>query len=450
MTFLIRKETSKYILKMALPAIAGLSTQMVVSLVDTAMVGRIEDATFALAAMGLGVLATWAMVSFFSSLATGTHVVVARRFGEGKFKECGEVFSTSVLISFFVGIVVAFFVMSSAYWIGDFFAADDKVGILTGDYLTYRFLGLPFLLISISYRGFFFGVGNTKVFMYAGIVSNFCNIIFNYILIFGAFGAPEMGLAGAGLASSLATLVDALIQFAFSARAEHRKKFKYFSHFRFNSDIAKRIYSISLPVSFQNIFILVGFLSFIAITGLIGTTEQAASQAIVSLLFISIMPCFGFGIAVQTLVGNNLGGGNVSKAKFYGYETSKIAALYTVLVGFAFIVFPADMLSIITEETNVIKTAIPALQIAGFGQIFYSVGVVLSNGLQAAGKTFFVMTAEVLVNWILFIPLAYFLSITLKLGIVGAWIAVPVYVIIYSLVIFLKFRNGDWSKLKHV
>jgi len=68
----------KKILQVALPAIAGLSTQMVVSLVDTAMVGRIDDATYALAAMGIGVLATWALISFFSSLATGIHVVVAR------------------------------------------------------------------------------------------------------------------------------------------------------------------------------------------------------------------------------------------------------------------------------------------------------------------------------------------------------------------------------------
>ena len=75
----------KKILHVALPAIAGLSSQMVVSLVDTAMVGRLDEATYALAAMGIGVLATWALVSFFSSLATGTHVIVARRFGQGNF-----------------------------------------------------------------------------------------------------------------------------------------------------------------------------------------------------------------------------------------------------------------------------------------------------------------------------------------------------------------------------
>ena len=96
----------KKILQIAVPAIAGLSTQMVVSLVDAAIVGRLEEATYAFAAMGIGVLATWALVSFFSSLATGIHVVVARRFGEGNFIRCGEALNNSLIISVFIGIVV--------------------------------------------------------------------------------------------------------------------------------------------------------------------------------------------------------------------------------------------------------------------------------------------------------------------------------------------------------
>src|SRR3970040_2146791 len=89
----------KKILQVALPAIAGLSTQMVVSLVDSAMVGRLENPEYALAAMGIGVLATWVLISFFSSLATGIHVVVARKFGEGDYIACGVTLNNSVLIS---------------------------------------------------------------------------------------------------------------------------------------------------------------------------------------------------------------------------------------------------------------------------------------------------------------------------------------------------------------
>lgn len=450
MKFFADRSVYKYILKMALPAIAGLSTQMIVSLVDTAMVGRLPNAEYSLAAMGLGVLATWAIISFFSSLATGTHVVIARRFGGKDYDGCGDVLNTSLIISFAAGVVVGAFIVGLAYPIAHFFAADLTVGEYAGEYLFYRFMGLPFFLMSVSYRGFFFGIGKTKIFMFSGILVNFLNIVFNYIFIFGAFGIEGMGLAGAGLGSSLATLFDALFYLGISSLSYYRKRYNYFAHFRFIKEIARSIIKISLPVSFQNVFILIGFLSFVAVTGIIGTLQQAASQVVISSLMISLMPCFGFGIAVQTLVGNQLGSGKVHLAKYYGFETGKVATLYTLLVGIVFISAPRIILILITNDQQVIETAVPVLRVAGFGQIFYAMGVVIANGLQAMGQTLFVMIAEVIANWVIFIPLSYLLGIVLDFGLLGAWAALPFYVIVYTTIVFIKFRFGDESKIKNV
>jgi putative MATE family efflux protein len=434
----------KKILQIALPAIAGLSTQMVVSLVDAAIVGRLEEATYALAAMGIGVLATWALVSFFSSLATGTHVVVARRFGEGNFIGCGEALNNSLIISFFIGIVVTVIGTTFARAIADFFASDDTVAYYASEFIFYRFLGIPFFLISVSFRGFFFGISKTKIFMISGLLTNLLNIIFNYILVYGTFGFPRMGVAGSGLGSTLATVFDASFYFVIILLPFYRKKFQNFKFFGLNKEIIKAIYKISLPVSFQNVFILIGFLSFVSITGIIGTLEQAATQAIISTLFISFLPCFGFGIAVQTLIGNNLGAKKFLLAKIYGFETAKIASIYTIILGFIFTIIPQYVLLIITNDQTIIDTAVPSLRVAGFAQIFYAVGVVLANGLQAAGRSFYVMKSEVITNLIIFVPLAYLLGIYLELGLTWAWMALPIYIIIYSLVIYLKFNSEDW------
>ncbi|MGE5399971.1 MAG: MATE family efflux transporter [Ignavibacteriales bacterium] len=440
----------KYILKMAIPAIAGLSSQMIVSLVDTSMVGRLPEAEYALAAMGLGVLATWALISFFSSLSTGTHVLVARKYGAGDYTGCGRVLNSSLILTFCVGIVVGFIGVASAYTIAHFFAADDTVGNYAGQFLFYRFMGIPFFLVTVSYRGFFFGIGKIKIFMYSGLLVNLLNIVFNYFLIFGNLGVPRMGVAGSGLGSTLATCCEALFYLGVSFYPAYRKKFNYFKNFRFDTGIVKSIYKISLPVSLQNVFILIAFLSFVAITGLVGTAQQAATQVVISSLFISLMPCFGFGIAVQTLVGNNLGSNKINLARIYAIETSKIATYYTLLVGAVFIITPRVILHLLTNESNVIETAVPALRIAGFAQIFYASGIVLANSLQAAGKTLFVMLSEVLTSWILFIPLSYFFGVHLKLGLLGAWGALPLYVLAYSLIIYLKFRNGKWSRLSNL
>jgi putative MATE family efflux protein len=436
----------KKILKVALPAIAGLSTQMVVSLVDSAMVGRLEEATYALAAMGIGVLATWALVSFFSSLATGTHVIVARRYGQNNFLECGNTLNNSLIISLFIGVIVALVGAFFARPIADFFASDDQVGYYASQYIFYRFLGIPFFLISVSYRGFFFGISKTKIFMVSGVLTNLFNIIFNYIFIYGAFGMPRMGLAGAGLGSTLATFSDVLFYLIIILLPSYRKKFQNFKFFKIDKEIIKGIFKISLPVSFQNIFILIGFLSFVAITGIIGTKEQAATQTIISTLFISFLPLFGFGIAVQTLVGNNLGAGKIQLAKLYGYETAKVATYYTIVLGIIFISIPQYVLLMITNDWSIIELAKTSLRIAGFAQIFYATGVVLANALQAAGRTVFVMRAEVISNLFIFVPIAYLLGVVFELGLKGAWLALPVYVIIYSSAILIKFRSKDWQK----
>jgi len=434
----------KKILRVALPAIAGLSTQMVVSLVDSAMVGRLDEATYALAAMGIGVLATWALVSFFSSLATGTHVIVARRFGQNNFLECGNTLNNSLIASVVVGVLVAGIGAAMASPIAHFFASDETVGNYASEYLFFRFLGIPFFLISVSYRGFFFGISKTKIFMVSGILTNFFNVIFNYIFIYGSFGLPSMGLAGAGLGSTLATFSDVIFYLIIILLPSYRNKYQNFKHFKLDKEIIKGIYKISLPVSFQNVFVLIGFLSFVAITGIIGTAQQAATQAIISTLFISFLPLFGFGIAVQTLVGNNLGAGKYNLAKIYGFETAKVATIYTILLGLVYLIIPQYVLLIITNDWGIIELAKSSLRIAGFAQIFYATGVVLANGLQAAGRTVFVMKAEMITNLIIFVPLAYLIGVVLDFGLTGAWFALPGYIIIYSLAILLKFNSKNW------
>ena len=436
----------KKILHVALPAIAGLSTQMVVSLVDSAMVGRLEEATYALAAMGIGVLATWALISFFSSLATGIHVVVARKYGEGDYISCGITLNNSLLVSIIIGLIVAAIGVFFASPIAHLFATDKTVGDYASDYIHYRFMGIPFFLISVSFRGFFFGINKTKIFMFSGAITNLLNIIFNYLFIYGALGFPRMGLAGAGLGSTLATMFDGLFYTSIILLPAYRNRFQNLKHLVINKNIISAITKISLPVSFQNVFILIGFLSFVAITGIIGTLEQAATQATISTLFISFLPCFGFGIAVQTLVGNNLGAKKILLAKIYGFETAKIATIYTIILGFIFTIIPQYVLLIITNDQTIINTAVPALRVAGFAQVFYAVGVVLANGLQAAGRSFYVMISEVITNLIIFVPLAYFLGVYLDLGLTWAWMALPVYIIFYSSMIYWKFNSFHWHK----
>lgn len=446
-----RKFYSRKVLSMALPVIAGLSTQMLLSLVDTGMVGRLGNAEYALAAMSLGLLATYAIIAFSSSLSTGTHVLTARRFGEKNYSACRDVIFNSLVLCVGMGIVAASLGMWGSQDIANLFAADPKVADLTAEYMFFRFMGLPFFMMSVAFRGFYFGIGETRVFMVSAIAMNFLNIFLNWVLIFGNLGAPALGLAGAAVASSLATTFDGLFQLVVAiVFRQYRVRFRLLHRLRFYKDIIRSIFKISLPVSFQNVFLLLGFLIFVAFTGLIGTLEQSASQTIIATLFLSILPSQAFGIAAQTLVGNAMGSGKKMLAKILGFETAKIATFYTGSLGLLLMLFPELFLMITTDEEHIIQAAVPALRMVGFAQIFFGTGTALANALQALGKTFYVMMAEMIVNLFIFVPIAYIVGIVLDLGLAAIWSTMIVYTIIYASVMYYYFQWGVWNRLKKI
>ncbi|HKJ82082.1 MAG TPA: MATE family efflux transporter [Ignavibacteriaceae bacterium] len=431
----------KIIMQLALPVIAGLSVQAVLSLVDTAIIGRLPDAKYALAGLGIAFYATWAVISFFSSLSNGTQILVSRNFGSKNYEECGFVLNSSLIMALSIGIIVSVLVVFFSSNVANLFASDKTVGSYAGSYLFYRFMGLPFFLLSVSYRGFYFGIGKTKIFMIAGAFANLANIFLDYTLVFGAFGIKGMGLAGAGLGSAIATMLETSVYVVVSLMRSYRTKYALFKNLYFKSNIAKVILKLSLPVSFQSIFTLTGLLLFISIIGIIGPSQQAASQVVLSALFLSFMPSMGFGVAAQTLVGNNLGENNIKAAKQWGFDTSKISTTYTLFLGLIFVLFPETVVSILTTNTGIINIAVPVLRIAGFAQIFFGIGLVLANGLLAAGESFFVMITDVTINWLVFVPLAYLLGVVFHFGLIGVWAAMPFYTSLYALIIFLRFNS---------
>jgi MATE family multidrug resistance protein len=437
----------KTILGLSLPVVAGLSAQMMLSLIDTALVARLPDAKYELAATGIAFYLTWTMISFFSSISTGTQVLTSRNSGSKNYKECGTILTSSMIMAGVLGIVIAAVVITFSRSIAGFFAVDNRVADLAGGYLFYRFLGVPFFLLSVAYRGFYFGIGKTKVFMFAAVLANVLNIVLDYTLIYGAIGIKGMGLAGAGLGASIAAALETSVYFIVSISKGYRNRFEIFERIRFNKSMGKAILKISLPISFQSVFTLSGLLLYVSMTGLLGTVQQAASQTVLSALLLSYLPSMGFGVAAQTLVGRRLAENEISHAKQWGFETSQIATTYTALLGLIFIFLPKYVLSLLTGSNTIIEFAIPILRIAGIAQIFFGIGFVLANGLFAGGESFFVMLADITINWFIFVPLAYYLGIILKLGLNGVWAAMPFYTSLYALVMFRKFKYGIWRKL---
>jgi multidrug resistance protein, MATE family len=448
MKLLPNSNISRDVLRIALPVVGGLSTQMLLSLVDTAMVGRLANSKVALAALGVTFLASWAITSLFSSISTGTHVLIARRHGEENKIEAGVVLNNSLALALMFGIIVGALGYFFSFEIVDVFAKDAAVSREGTDFMAYKFLGLPFFLLIVSYRSFFYGIGHTKVFLVSAFIVMVVHIFFNIALVFGNFGFPAMGLAGAGAASFISMIAGAVFFIAVTFLKEYRITYSLFRKPKLSKNIIQQILKISIPVSLQNVMILLGFLIFVSVTGIIGTGEQAASQVVISALFISLTVVFGLGAAAQTLVGQSLGRDNPSRAQMYGFETAKICTFYTISIGLIFILLPDLVLKIITNNKELCDIGRPLLQVAGLAQILYGAGIILAYSLQSAGATVYVMTVEIITHWIIFLPLSYVYGVALGGGILGAWWALPVYTVPFLLLNYFKFKSKTWMSLK--
>jgi MATE family multidrug resistance protein len=435
----------KTIVRLALPVVAGLSIQTLLFLFDTALIGRLPDAKEELAALGIVFYLTWAIIGFFSSISTGTQVLTSRHVGDEDCKACSSVLSTSLIAAAGLGFVVSVAVTIFAHDIAGYLTADTGVADAGAGYLFYRFLGIPFYLVAVVFRGFFFGTGKTRVFMVAAIAAILLNMILDYVFIFGAFEIQGMALAGAGLGASIAAAVEVLVYLFVIGFGRYRAQFGISWNLRFDKIVGRSLLNIAVPVSFQSVLTIGGILLYVAIIGVLGTVQQAASQLVLSALLLSYLPSSAFGITAQTLVGRRLGENDILHARQWGFETSRTAVGYTTMLGLVFMIMPGTVLSMLTGNGPILDAAVPVLRIAGLGQIFFGIGLVLANGLLAAGESFFVMVTDVSLTWLVLVPVGYLTGIILKLGLVAVWTAMPLYAGLYALVIFIKFRFGPWK-----
>ncbi len=433
------------IVGLAWPTILGMVGSTLMGLVDTAMVGRLSAE--ALAAVGLGNMIIWAIGSLVNSVNVGVQTVSARRFGEGRFSECGESLHNGILLSIVAGTVLT---ALAVFFLHDFFAMindDARVIVLGDEYMMVRLYGiLPSMLFFAAY-GFFNGVGHTKVHFQVSLISNSLNILINYALIFGKWGCPAMGVRGAAVGTVIATWIAALNYFIWLFHPAIRHRFHLFRGKWFNVVFMKRIVNLSLASGLQNFFVLIGFTIFMVIVGRIGTIELAATDIIFNILSISFMPGQGFGLAAGTLVGKYMGERRFDRAQDLAWQTILINVLFMGSMGLIFIFFPRQILVLFTSEPSVIEIGSIPLRILGFVQFIDAVGMTLMGALRGAGDTAYVAYADTLLNWFVFLPITWFLGVFMKMGVNGAWSAFIVYLVAFAAVLGRRFVRGKWKSI---
>ena len=434
------------LLRRAYPVVLGMLSFTLLSVVDTAMLGRLGAEP--LAAAGIASVGFFAIVFSLTGIGIGVQTLTSRRYGEGKRVQCGEVLGAGLLLALIAGIPISVAAPGFAKLIAPILSRDSVIVNMGEIYLRYRFFGAAFFLLNWAYRGFYNGLGDTKKQMVYAMLMTGVNIILDYFLIFGHAGFPRMGVQGAAIASSVATAAGTLYLVAVSFRGRYRVTYQLYRNVAHFAHWFGSILRLSVPVIGQRFLSETSFFIFFLIVARIGTRELAATNVMSSVYHLTIMPAFGFAVAASTFVGQNLGAGNPDKAERYAWEGAKLAAYLMGGLGLLFVIVPVPVFMIYTSDPQVIAAGRLPLILLGLTQAFGGVAIVLSNALQGAGNTRFVMVAELFICAVIYLPVAYLLGLYFNLGIVGAWTGEYLYWLLLALVMSWKFRQGSWKAIR--
>jgi putative MATE family efflux protein len=431
------------ILALALPIIGGMVSQNLLNIVDTAMVGFLGDP--ALAAVGLGGFVVFMCQALILGISTGVQTTAARRKGEGRPDRAAAVLNTALLVVLVIAPVFSVVLIQLADNAYPLLNDDPAVIALGVPYIEWRLGAIVFVGMNFAFRGYWNALDMSRVYMNTLIMMHACNIVLNYVLIFGNFGAPAYGVTGAGMASAISMGIGTLIYVFLGFR--HVAKDGFLRHLATRSETGGLI-RVSLPAGLQQMFFAAGLVAMFWIIGKIGTPELAAANVLITVLLFAILPGLALGIACTTLVGQALGQADPDDAYQWTWDVSKVTIILLTVLGLPMWLVPDLVSSIFIHEPSTRDLARWPMRVMGLTMPFEAVSFAFMHGLLGAGDARRVMQVSIGTQWLLFLPTAYLLGPVLGFGLLAVWLIQGGSRALQAFLFVAMWRGRKWQHIK--
>jgi MATE family multidrug resistance protein len=433
----------RHIGRIAGPVLITNFSYTAMGLIDTIMVGRLGVTS--LAAVGLGNLVAFALLSFFWGMLSGVNTLVAQAVGARDRVAVARVFFQGLYLSLVAGLVISLgwpLLVRLVAWIGP----SPEVEAIAVDYMRIRILGSWGVVLLWAADNFYRGLGRTTVTMWSGFGQLILNCGLNYLLIFGRFGFPEMGTTGAALGTVLAQFVVgvslvATIVVARGVRAE----FDIWKHWRLRMPLFVRLFRLSLPIGVQTCLEMGGVTVFTGIVARLGDAELAATNAVIQAWSVAFMGAFALSVGATTLVGQCVGSGELEQARVVVRRVTVLGYLLTVAVGSIYVLFPHQLMGLFAsgdELQRLLPFARPLFTVVVLCLVFDLKFNILSGALRGAGDTTYSMLVNVGSAWLVFVPAL--LLVTPRYGLIGAWSCFILHVFVMAALLQVRVRGRRW------
>lgn len=423
-------------LKLALPLMASQLGQVVVNFVDNIMVAKLGPAALAGVSFANALYAI--CLVFGMGISFALPPLISEAQGAVDDRRISSYFKHSLIVNLAFGVISMILLIAFIPFM-KYLGQDPEIIPHAADYMYYSALGMIPFMIFQTLRCYSDGLSETLPSMIIIILGNLLNVILNYLLIFGHWGLPEMGTAGAALSSLISRV---FMVFGILIIFRHWKNlWIYLSEVRFNmykSSYFKKILSLGIPSSFQMTFELTAFSAAAIIMGFIGKIEQASHQIAINLASITFMIATGLAMASTIRVGNQLGKGDISKVKDAGYSAMIQITIFMIVAAIGFVLARHLLPTIYMDNAEVISIAAYLLLAAAIFQIPDGIQVITLSALRGLQDVKVPTFITFLSYWLLGIPCSYILAITLEWGPIGVWIGLILGLTISA--IFLSYR----------
>ena len=437
----------KYNIKLAYPVMIGMLGHTFVQFVDNVMVGQLGTAE--LAAISLGNSFVFIAMSIGIGFSQAITPLIAEADGAKKDKDISGIFEHSFLICIILGIVLFLLVFLNRNLL---YSMNQPVEVveLASPYLFWVSFSLISIVTFQSFRQFADGLSFTRAAMYSTLVGNTINVILNFVLIFGFWIFPKLGVEGAAIGTLISRLC--MLTFIIFYLKLHKKLSKYIKRFfptKVEIERVKKILYLGLPSALHSFFEVAFFISAVWMSGFIGKNSQAANQIALNLSSMTYMVALGVGVAAMIRVGNQRGMMNYRKLREVAISTLLLIIIIDFFFCLIFLIFndllpllyldPSDP-SNLDDVNEVLTIASKLLIVAGVFQLFDGIQAVVLGalrGMQDVNKPAIIIFFS---YGILGFPISYFLGFYTSLAIVGIWIGLLSGLFFSSLFLFLRFN----------
>ena len=439
------------VLRVALPLVVSTGAWSIQHFIDRMFITWYGRDAIA-AALPAGIL-NFALASIFIGAAGYVSTFVAQYAGAKRPERVGPALWHGLYIALIGGALHLLLIPCAGAlfrWVGH----APAVQVHEIAYFRMLCLGSWAAMAGTAMSGFFSGRNDTWPIMWVNLIAIAANLTGDYLLIFGKFGLPEMGIAGAGLATAAASWLQVVLYGLLIWRPAMERKYRTLRGWRPDRELLRRFVRFGGPAGLQLFIDIAGFTAFVLVLGRLGETALAATNIAFNINTLAFMPMFGFGMAVSVIVGRYLGADQPEHAARSAWSAFILATGYMTLIAAAYVLLPDLFLAPYAARADAAEfaavrpTVVVLLRFVALYSLFDALNIIFASALRGAGDTRFVMGMVVCLSLGILVLPTYVALAHLGGGIYTAWIIITVYVIALGSGFLMRFLTGRWKTMR--